>query len=1131
MSTTKHKMMRAATAAALLGLSVATQAQVTTSVTRTVAFEYDEYGQLKSRTVEPDDATLAYKLVTRYERNEHGAIKTSTQSWQDPVQGPRTLVTQTNVYDPRSRFTTNVSNALQQSETRTFDEGHGQPLTLTGPNLLSTAWTYDGWGRKLREDRAGGTATTWAYRQCIDTCLNGAVTTIVSQTWAGPGQVTQTTAPVETFVDALDRQVLMRSWGFDGRQVLSQKVYDAQGRVAQVSRPYFAGATPVWTTYDSDALGRAWRMRAPNAAGTDTDDTRIDFNGLSTTTTNSKLQVRTELRNAKGKLQSVSDEAGTTSYVYEPFGNLARTTDPKGNQIVVGYDRLGRKATLADPDLGTWQYFVDPLGRTWKQVDAKGQVTQFTFDDLDRQTRRLEPDLDSQWEYDTAPKGIGKLAEAWTTAAGVKDYRRVHRYDALGRPQSMTISLDGDYVEQWSYDGYGRTSTTAVQRNTRGGSGGPSTSFTMGYNAYGHASSVTRDDGLVLWTAQATDAEGHVTLEQLGNGLKTARGVNPRTGRVESVVSGPADGTGLPNASHQNETVQYDSLGNVSARVQLGETGNVVLETFEYDGLNRLRTSAVMGRAAKGYDYDELGNLKTKAGLAYRYPPSGAGSIRPHALQQISGSVAGVSNPEFAFDGNGNQLSGLGRVYGWTSFNQAQTIDKLNGATPVQRTAFLHGPEHQRTRQTISPISGGAVGAPATTIWYGGAIEKEIDATANTTTIRTQLPLGLGYVEEKLAGAGVALTAAGPRNTRYVLKDTLGSAQAVVDDLQAVLQRMSYDAWGSRRNVDGSDDAALATSLGALRNGQDHSGYTGQEQLDQLGLVHLNGRIYDPISARFISADPTIADPGDTQGLNRFSYVLNNPLRYTDPSGFVGEETNDASDKPKATLAQVNVSGKALDGPCKGECVREFRDNLMKALDKRQRVVQFMFRQATVTIVRYGPAAARVGAATARAARLGAMVAAAGAGNPGNDAAGAAILVGGMLIAIVQEINAAGESSAPSSLEADAGGANGEKPSLLDPQGEQHILDGDGPNAGGGHRHGTGKPGKSEFPANWSDDKIKGEVSDVATDPGSVRTTQPNGRIKIQGTRDGVDITVIVEPDGRGGRIVTGFPTNTPRNP
>lgn len=109
-------------------------------------------------------------------------------------------------------------------------------------------------------------------------------------------------------------------------------------------------------------------------------------------------------------------------------------------------------------------------------------------------------------------------------------------------------------------------------------------------------------------------------------------------------------------------------------------------------------------------------------------------------------------------------------------------------------------------------------------------------------------------------------------------------------------------------------------------------------------------------------------------------------------------------------------------------------------------------------------------------------------------------------------------------------GTNGkDKPSLLDDKGEQHVLDGDA--NGGGHRPGTGKPGKSEFPSDWSDEKIKGEISDVATDPNSTRTPGRGGRTIVQGTRDGVDITVVVEPGSKGGRIVTGFPTNVPRNP
>jgi uncharacterized protein RhaS with RHS repeats len=108
---------------------------------------------------------------------------------------------------------------------------------------------------------------------------------------------------------------------------------------------------------------------------------------------------------------------------------------------------------------------------------------------------------------------------------------------------------------------------------------------------------------------------------------------------------------------------------------------------------------------------------------------------------------------------------------------------------------------------------------------------------------------------------------------------------------------------------------------------------------------------------------------------------------------------------------------------------------------------------------------------------------------------------------------------------------NSEKPSLIDKEGEKHILDGDGDAKGGGHRNGTGKPGKSEFPSDWSDEKVLGEISDVATDPESTVVTQPDGRIISQGTRDGIDIKTVQEPALRGGRIVTGYPTNTPKNP
>lgn len=101
---------------------------------------------------------------------------------------------------------------------------------------------------------------------------------------------------------------------------------------------------------------------------------------------------------------------------------------------------------------------------------------------------------------------------------------------------------------------------------------------------------------------------------------------------------------------------------------------------------------------------------------------------------------------------------------------------------------------------------------------------------------------------------------------------------------------------------------------------------------------------------------------------------------------------------------------------------------------------------------------------------------------------------------------------------------------LVDAKARNHILNGDTSPSGhrGGNHQYPGGAGKSAFPRQWSSDRIIHEVSDVATDPGSIRSIGGNGNTVVKGTRDGIDITVIITP---GGRIVTGFPTNVPRNP
>ncbi len=93
---------------------------------------------------------------------------------------------------------------------------------------------------------------------------------------------------------------------------------------------------------------------------------------------------------------------------------------------------------------------------------------------------------------------------------------------------------------------------------------------------------------------------------------------------------------------------------------------------------------------------------------------------------------------------------------------------------------------------------------------------------------------------------------------------------------------MSYEAFGKRRGGDWRAATDTSYTLPSFTN----RGYTGHEHVDEMGLIHMNGRVYDPELGRFLSADPNVQAAENSQSYNRYSYVLNNPLKYTDPSGY-----------------------------------------------------------------------------------------------------------------------------------------------------------------------------------------------------------------------------------------------------
>ncbi len=219
-------------------------------------------------------------------------------------------------------------------------------------------------------------------------------------------------------------------------------------------------------------------------------------------------------------------------------------------------------------------------------------------------------------------------------------------------------------------------------------------------------------------------------------------------------------------------------MGNLVWRKQLtAHAGAQLSESFGYDALDRLSSSVVAGQAAKGFGYDAagLGNIATKTNVgSFSYPPPG--SAHPHAVVALTGVVAGLTNPAFSYDANGNLALGLNRGYAWNTANLPASIDKLTSntlASATERTELLYGPERQRTKQTVRAMSGQTPGAINRTIYYAGAIDKEIDVAANQTTIRTYLPLGIGFLEEVFAGTNVAWSAVATANARFFLSDAL----------------------------------------------------------------------------------------------------------------------------------------------------------------------------------------------------------------------------------------------------------------------------------------------------------------------------------------------------------------------
>lgn len=358
----------------------------------------------------------------------------------------------------------------------------------------------------------------------------------------------------------------------------------------------------------------------------------------------------------------------------------------------------------------------------------------------------------------------------------------------------------------------------------------------------------------------ASNARGQFTQELFGNGLITNRSFDGVTGWLKSTQTGVGGGTGVQNLDYN-----WDKLGNLSSRIDKNQSN--LTESFFYDNLYRLDTSQRNGVQNLNVDYDALGNITSKSDVGvYTY----------HATKQhqvvSTGAPTGWS---FGYDANGNMTSGRGATIDWTSYNYPSCI-RLGAActgTSSDYSSFSYTPDRQYWKQVSNYTSGGT----ATTLYIGGLLEKV--TTASGTDYRHMIRAGGSTII-------VSRQSSGTNSVNYVTSDHLGSSSAITNSAGGIVVNSSFDAFGRRRgsNWTGNPSAGDWTAIASTTR----RGFTEHTMLDNLNLTHMNGRVYDQLLGRFLSADPYIDGALNTQGWNRFSYVKNNPLSSFDPSGFAG---------------------------------------------------------------------------------------------------------------------------------------------------------------------------------------------------------------------------------------------------
>lgn len=832
---------------------------------RRTTFTYDSHGNKASEVSDPTAGTLT--LTRLYTYDSHGNLLSETAT------GSGQTRTTAYTYGTSGRFPASQTDEMGMTTSYSYDETTGL-LTSQTDNTGTTTYTYDTMGRLLSTAHPDGIVESKSW-QFVENGTHGVVYTEMEYCTGK--------APVTTYYNAAGIPLCQRKIGFQGSSVFTAYGYNANGSKQFVSVPFFSTSYSdalACTFTDSnaecytyDAYGRTLTVKSPSV------NEQYTYNNLTTVQVLNGQSLTTTLNNAGWVMTktlsmsthepvfndsllrmpppSINDRS--IQYTYYPTG-LVKSIEPAGGEMIqLEYDLHGNRTKMIDPDAGTVNCTFnafDQLTSHTQAVHSSGQV-QITYA-YETTGGRLLSETVSGRENTSKQYAYHNSFKDKVTSITDQDGNSVsYSYDSKGRLIREERTADGTTLaDTYTYSSGHVASHTYIADNVTKAI----ENFT--YDALGNMTKDALTNSSTVWELLATNARGQVLQERKGNIVTTY--TYDAAGRVLT-ISAPGV---------QNLTYTYDTNGNTLTKEDAIANHKAY---YTYDGMNRLtswRTESPYPHLVPvgdptlrsrnpitdvthtiAYD-DATGNIISKSDLGSNASFAYTSASKPHALRSVSGVATdwGSENLDITYTDRG----------------MVESMEMGDVTYDIQ-----YAPDGSRMKSDLRD------GYESFTVrYYGNGLERALSGIDNTDFL-TYLCRGAIVVHHE--GDDEIHRSAPPTTPTAVLQgyyDAQGSLIALVDENGSVVRRYAYDPWGKRVNPTDWTQPDTSEELYHINRG-----YTMHEHLDDFGLINMNGRVFDPAMAQFLSPDINIQDPYNWLNYNRYAYGYNNPLSYVDPDG------------------------------------------------------------------------------------------------------------------------------------------------------------------------------------------------------------------------------------------------------